>query len=500
MLDNRIRNENPWYRLKDEINRDNKIIDWNKSSLKWDPRLRQKFDYSNDIVYTIRGPRQVGKTTLLKLQIKDLLDKDISPWNIFYYAFDIDVRPKEIINIIENYIENTKHLRKDGRRYLFLDEMSSSKNWQKAIKILWDNNRLSNCTTLITGSHALDLKKSTEKLPGRRGLTNDIYDKILLPMKFSEYVCTMDSDLNHEILSFRNFNCRFNIFKQLLDFKIDDKLYNLATNYLTKLNNYLLDYLITGGFAMVINEYRRNAYINEYVYTTYINSVVGDTRSLDMNETSFKQLSKNIINNINWPQSWESLRKNTGIASLTTVGRYIDLLCNMFVLTLFLQFDMRKKTGIFKNSKRIHFHDVFFFHILNTYNSSKSSFELSQEYVSEEKKQGSLIEGIVGNHLIRLAFNMSHKKQIFDYSNHIFFWRYGSKQENEVDYIFYDGDKIEVPIEVKYKGKITSRDIDGIINYKRKSGVKNALLITKDTLEINREYVALPASVFLLLA
>ncbi len=495
-----IWNENPWYKSREEINKDIKIVEWNESLIKWDPRLRQKFDYNSDVVYTLRGPRQVGKTTLLKLQIRDFLDKGVSPWNIFYHAFDMDVKPREIINIIENYIENTRQLRKDRRYYLFLDEMSSAKNWQKAIKILWDNNRLSNCTTIITGSHTIDLKKSTEKLPGRRGITNDTYDKILLPMKFSEYVSTLDRELNRSILGFRDFNSRLNIFKQLLNFQIDDKLRNIFISYLTRLNNYLLDYLITGGLAMVINDYRRNGLINEYVYTTYINSILGDIRSLDLSEISFKQLVKNLVNNINWTQSWESLRKETDINSLSTVGKYIDLMCNMFVLMLFPQFDIHKKKGIFKNKKKIHFHDVFFFHALNTYNSPRSSFELSEEFVSEEKKQGSLIEGVVGDHLIRLAFNMSHKKQIFDYSNHIFFWRYGKKDENEVDFIFYDDSDIEVPIEVKYRNRISSRDIDGIINYKRKSGVKNALVITKDIMGIEREYVSIPASVFLLLA
>jgi uncharacterized protein len=206
MLNTRIRDENPWYRSREEINKDNKIMDWNRSILKWDPRLRHKFDYSNDIVYTLRGPRQVGKTTLLKLQIRDFLDKGISPWNIFYYAFDIDVRPRDIIDIIENYMKNTEHLRQKGRCYLFLDEMSSSKHWQKAIKKLWDTSRLTDCTVLITGSHALDIKRSTEKLPGRRGLTNDTYDKILLPMKFSEYVFTVDRELNHDLPNFRDFS------------------------------------------------------------------------------------------------------------------------------------------------------------------------------------------------------------------------------------------------------------------------------------------------------
>lgn len=45
---------------------------------------------------------------------------------------------------------------------------------------------IKNRTIVIIGSHSIDLRKSNEKLPGRRGETSDVYDKIMLPMKFSD--------------------------------------------------------------------------------------------------------------------------------------------------------------------------------------------------------------------------------------------------------------------------------------------------------------------------
>jgi len=36
-----------------------------------------------------RGPRQVGKTTLLKIIIAEHFKKDESPKNLFYYACDL---------------------------------------------------------------------------------------------------------------------------------------------------------------------------------------------------------------------------------------------------------------------------------------------------------------------------------------------------------------------------------------------------------------------------
>ena len=79
--------DNPWWKDGIEFN-DKELRTWNESIIKWDPRIRKKFNFNEDIVYSLRGPRQVGKTTLTKLQIKHLLQQGVSRWNIFYYPFE----------------------------------------------------------------------------------------------------------------------------------------------------------------------------------------------------------------------------------------------------------------------------------------------------------------------------------------------------------------------------------------------------------------------------
>lgn len=45
--------DNPWWKSK-TANEDPKIKEWEESTIKWDPRIRHTFDYSNDIVYFTR--------------------------------------------------------------------------------------------------------------------------------------------------------------------------------------------------------------------------------------------------------------------------------------------------------------------------------------------------------------------------------------------------------------------------------------------------------------
>ena len=214
-----VRALNPWWKNPSNIQAEKKIREWEESEIKYDSRLRHVITYDfepeNTVVYTLRGPRQVGKTTLVKLQIRDFLIKGIHPWNILYYSLDLANTQQDVVDLVETYLKITSRQRGDRRSYLFLDEASSVTDWQKGIKWLVDNDNLKNCTVMATGSQAINLKNATERLPGRKGTINDSYDKILLPMKFAEYVSLLNNDIKklineNNLLSFRN---REEIFK-----------------------------------------------------------------------------------------------------------------------------------------------------------------------------------------------------------------------------------------------------------------------------------------------
>lgn len=489
---------NPWWQSKDRIKNDKKIEELAQSRIKWDPRIRQKFNYNQDTVYSLRGPRQVGKTTLVKLQINEFLEKNVNPWNIMYYAFDIHNQPENLVDLIKTYFDTTKTLRSNSRCYLFLDEISSVREWQKGIKKLWDDNYLKNCTIVVTGSHTIDLQRSSERLPGRRGEIeeNDTYDKIFLPMKFSEYVSVMDEDLKNLINKNFNRENRSKIFQSFLRNEIDQVVHESYVN-ISKLNQLLESYLITGGIPKVIDEYIKNGRINQFVYNTYFQSIVGDMHSLDADEGIFRRLINHIINNFRYPFSYREIQKNIDVGSSNTVERYINLLSSMFILTILYHYDSTNKEKRPDKSKKILFHDPFFLHVLKSWLKPEDSFEVTMAYLSDEVNKGLLVEGLIGDHLIRLIFYLIQKKQMFDYSNYLFYWK--DKNDYEVDYILYDGADILVPIEVKYRnGPIKRDEINGLINFKKVATVKNGIVITKNELGISDEFVKIPASIFLL--
>lgn len=497
--DSELRERNPWWKTKGRINQDRKIREWEKSTIKYDPGLRHKIDFDNEtnIVYTLRGPRQVGKTTLIKLQIKDFLERlGISPWNILYYPFDLAITPKELVEVVERYKKLTKGRTGEKRRYIFLDEVSSIANWQKGIKILYDDGKLENCTVLVTGSQSLNLEKAGERLPGRRGFTTEAYDKILLPMKFSEFVRALNPEIR-ELMSnvgLIHQKDRESIFNQFRNLEIPKSIERL-NDYQNELDEHLDHYLISGGTPLIVNQMALNGTINEAYYTNYLKGILGDWSLEKKNETLLRQLMPAIITGVGSLSTWYSLNKEADMKGEHTVIEYVDTLKRLFLVTLFFRFGEKKKVPMLRDPKKIHFQDPFYLHLFNGWLSTEIPFSLSEDYLDDEIKKSTLVEGIIGSHLVRWAFILSQKKQTFEPTNHVFYWK--DDKNKEVDYIFYLGKNMEVPIEVKFRN--TPKSLGGFYSFLDKTSTKSGIVISKDDLDIKDNYVSIPASVFLMM-
>ena len=492
--------DNPWWRDPGSIQHDMKIVEYDNAIVNWRPRIGYTFNFSKDLVYSLRGPRQVGKTTLVKLQIKQKLDDGISPYNIMYYAFDVDTAPKDLVNIVKEYLDSTRRLRKDNRCYIFLDEISAVKDWQRGIKRLWDQGRLKNCTVIATGSNTIDIKMSSEKLPGRRGTSKDALDKIMLPMKFSEFVSAIDGDIKEHLEAYNisSVSARRMLLTSVRDLDLDMGIEQLRP-YVPTLNRYLNEYLLTGGTPRVVNEYLGSGLIEEDTFRTYLDVILGDLQSLNRNQNMFKQLASSTVKVAGSTSSWRSLQKGTDIGSSTTVASYVDTLQNMFILSVFYQYNTESKRGLYQKNKKIHFQDPFYFHVLNGWvGGDQPSFHTATRYLDDNTNRGTMVEGVVANHLIRMAFTTSARKRNFEYSDLLFYWKYHN--DREVDFVYSDAAGTETPIEVKFQSRISARDLDGLINFNRHTGQRNAIMLSKDRLSLESEYMAIPVSLFLLLA
>ena len=496
-----IRDPNPWWVDPSTIYEDKKIVEWKDSAIRFIPRLKHEitWDFSpdNTVVYTLRGPRQVGKTTMIKIQIKDFLEKGVSPWNILYYSLDLASTKQDVVDIIEEYMEISSRYRGDKRNYLFLDEATSVTDWQKGIKWLVDQNKLKNSTVMITGSQAINIKNATERLPNRRGHIEDTYDKILSPMKFSEFA-SLNEEIKDIILDFGllSFDERKNIFLRLCNNEIDERIDKLNARQ-NELNKLLKEYMLIGGIPRIINKKFTTGLISESIYTNYSEGIMGEWGRLEKNETLLKQFGGAIIKSLGNNISWNNLSKEAALGSANTVLDYALTLQDLFVISIIYLYGTDKRIPMIRKDKKFYFQDPFFLHIFNGWINTEGNFENSLKYNQSEENKSKIIEGITANHLIKLAFSLSKKKQTFEYSSHVFYWK--DDKNREVDFILSDGDAIEVPIEVKFRNKINGKELAGMTSFLRETGRKNGIVLSKSRLDVKTDYTIIPASVFLLL-
>lgn len=122
----------------------------------------------------IRGPRQIGKTTLLRQIVEELVRDGVQPHRIFHVQFDdlpeLRKLSQPILDLTRWFAENV--LRKsfnqaahDGEQaYVFLDEVQNLSDWDVQLKHLVDTHPVK---VLVTGSSALRIEAGRDSLAGR---------------------------------------------------------------------------------------------------------------------------------------------------------------------------------------------------------------------------------------------------------------------------------------------------------------------------------------------
>jgi predicted AAA+ superfamily ATPase len=496
-----LSDQNPWWRDKTLVEGDQLIVAWEKSFFKWRPRIVETFLWDVNVIYSLRGPRQVGKTTLLRLKIRELLRNGVDCRRIFYWACDQVESFEKMTSIINGYLEWARRFSKD-RLYLFLDEVSAVKDWQRSIKYLYDMGKLKDCLIVLTGSHSLDLVKATESLAGRRGevdkLVDNIPDKVFLATKFSEYVETRNVEIltvlrSLNLLSTRN---RLRVLHDLAEGKIPDCIHALKP-YSKDLEGLLDDYLVTGGVPRAVNSYISRGVIPDIVYSDYVNLILRDITRWGGNEIYLRQIIQRGIETLSSQVSWNALKDGTEISTHDTARWYVDVLKNSFVVSYIHQLNRDKGVPYHRKAKKIYFEDPFIFHALRWWAfGGRHPFHESMEFLKDSEDKSKLIESVVCNHMIRLLFNLEPSPQ-FDYATRLFYWE--SSKKREVDFVT----KLEgafLPIELKYQSSIQRNDAYSTIDFLKGGKAHRGIIVTKDTFVQGRSYIGIPVSIFLLMA
>lgn len=130
-------------------------------------------------ILTISGVRRSGKTTILHLLAKSLLDKGTPAGNILHLNLeDPAFRDLGVFALYEKYLEL---MNPEGKVHLFLDEIQEADGWQRDLRKLYDGPR--DVKLVISGSNSSLLKGENATLLTGRTLFCEVY-----PFSFREFV------------------------------------------------------------------------------------------------------------------------------------------------------------------------------------------------------------------------------------------------------------------------------------------------------------------------
>ena len=404
---------NPWWRGDP----DPAYEGWKKLRINWIPTEISKLSLAPFSLNFISGSRQVGKTTMIKLLIHQLLKKSHRN-SIFYYSCDELSDYRELSEVLKDYL-GARGARNVRSSFIFLDEVTFVHDWWRAVKAAIDQGSVANDVITITGSASLELLKQKERFPGRRGKGTDV---VLRPLGFRSYVKALSkleplamTDLFHAQQAIEG--------NRVYDATLESRFHM---------------YLTSGGFPLAVREMVEEGAVGEGSRKAFLDGLRTDWLRSGKSEGFMKEVIGYVAEARGTPVSWLSISKATSIGSPNTARSYVETLEDLMVL-LSAKILTPQGNIIGRKNKKLHFVDPFIYTVLSDYAGVKAD-------------EAAVVESTVSSHLARM--------------HEVFHWR----NKSEVDMVLQLG-REQLGIEVKWGFKTGSkpRHIRNYLSLDRKS-------------------------------
>jgi predicted AAA+ superfamily ATPase len=378
-------------------------------------------------VYSITGGRQIGKSTVLKQWMADMLAAGMKPSQIAYFTGEVIDDHHALIRLLSEYL---KGLDGEGVTYVLLDEVTYIKDWDKGIKFLADAGSLERVVLVLTGSDSVIIREARMRFPGRRGTAGTV-DFHLFPLTFYEAVTLRGRPTASELAG-------------LMDSRSD-----VATRLQTILSEEFERYLMHGGYLLALNDLESSGAIAPSTFATYCDWIRGDMLKRDKQERYLLEILGAILRRYGTQVTWNNLAQDLSIDHPATVSDYVNLLVGMdavFVQPALLE---DKLTGAPKKARKIVFGDPFIHHAVQSW-VTPGADPFSRQVipaVRDPEKSARIAESCAVTHIRRF---------------HPTFY---IKAEGEVDIAYVDGRRFW-PIEVKWTQQLRAKDLKQIGKYR----------------------------------
>lgn len=401
-------------------------------------------------IILLSGARRAGKSTLIYQIIDQLMKAGTLASSILYinfedYRFIDNLEPSLLEDIAEIYFDKINP-RKDFC-WFFLDEIQNVKYFEKYLRTIYDMKK--RIKFVISGSNSKIMSGEIADILTGRNITVPVY-----PFSFFEFLAFADPSITID----RTLN------REKLIFSLKEQK-SLIKNSLEK-------YLIHGGYPEIIysystgKEYQAGKIITQYFDDIILKDII--KRYNLRNSQSVLSAANFCIDNISNSLSYTKIAGVLGISTKQVI-EYIGYFenANLIFQNRFFSWKIKETLAVNK-PKKIYAIDHFY-----------------KTHMCPQKDCGRIVENVVYLELLR-----RHRE--------IYYW----KEKGEVDFVIKEPDGLTA-IQVSYTNNINEREFKSLLEFNKKYGAKDILLITDDTFKTefyeNVKIQLIPLWLFLLL-
>jgi predicted AAA+ superfamily ATPase len=459
----RIVEQSPWW-TQGDVATDPHLARFEALPVRLCHPVEAALDLGRTGIYVLRGPRQIGKTTLLKRKVRELLPTLPSARQLVYFALDVgDVRShRDLLDLVRTCVE--RHPR-GSRVVLLLDEITFCADWALGLKAAFDLGLLEHTTVVVTGSHSIDLRKGHELLPGRRGDVEATSDLEMGPFGFRDVLAALQPGLS----------CH-----PSADWTPSGLFQSAEENQLRfpRAAEAFETFLLCGGMPIAFQEVVADGVLSSTSAAVYRQAVVGDLLRAGKSETLLRELLRAVVALGGESIDWQGLSERTSVGSRATLADYLDLLERCYVLAVLHQpTHLGSSAPAPRKPRKLHFRDPFFRHVFTAWvGGHPEPQSVAAASLLDPVARGRLVESTLAGQLYPRFAELYH-------------WR----GDGEIDLIGVEAGGRQVRVEVKYQEQITSGDKRVL---KRTGG---GIVVSKKTWAYDRDgdVAVIPAAWFL---
>ncbi len=459
----RMSEQSPWWGDATSLARDPHLVRYDALSLKLGHPVEEDVAHESTGIQVLRGPRQVGKTTLVKRLVRKLLQRGVPARHVLYLALDVAAIHAQagLLDAIRGFVRLSPAR---GRRYVFLDEVTYCAEWATALKAAADLGLLEDTLVVATGSHALDLARGTERLPGRRGSLESRFNLEMGYYPFSELVRAQGSS------------------------PMAASSWDPADLYAAARENTIRSsasgdafglFLRAGGLPRPLADTASVGMFTLESAAVHRDAVLGDLLRAGRNEIQLREILRAVVQSSGSPVTWHGLAERVAMGSKNTVAEYLDTMQSCYLVHVLPQpVSLGSGVPAPKKARKILFRDPFIQHVFAAWATGAADARgTSAACLSAPRCTGALVESAVAGQLLPRFRQVMH-------------WRNGG----EVDLIGVTESGEQVRFEVKYQGQITSGD------RKHLKAAGGGIIVSRSTLSFDAatRVAAIPAPLLLL--